>query len=762
MPFGRNPFFTGREPLLLLLHEQLHNTQHIALNQSQALTGLGGIGKTQTAVEYAFRYRQEYTAVFWVRAASRETLIADYVALARLLALPGQDAQEQILIVEEVKRWLGQHAGWLLILDNADELPLVKDFLPTKSEGHVLLTTRAQATGKIAKSLAIERLEPSESMQLLLRRAKLLASDEPLDNVSRAVRTSAQALVEELDGLPLALDQVGAYIEETGCSLAEYLALYRSRRLALLKRQSSISADYPHSVASTWSLSFQQVEQANPAAAELLRLCAFLYPDAIPEEIITEGAAEWGPVLEKVTDDSLLLNEAVQVLRRYSLLKRDSEARLLVIHRLVQVVLKDGMDQETQRQWAERTVRAVSQAFPEVSFDTWSRCDRCLPHAQACARLIDEYHFTFQETARLLDQAGYYLLERGLYEQAELLLQHALTLCKEVLDPEHPDAATTLDHLAQLYVAHGKFEEAEPLHLRALAIREQQLGSNDPKTAITVNNLAWLYHYQGKYEQAEPLYQRALAIREKALGFNHPNVVQSLNNLALLYQAQGKYEPVEPLYQRALVICEQRLGPNHFETAITLNNLALLYWCQGRYEEAEPIHQRALAARERKLGSTHHDVAQSLNNLALLYQAQGYFEEAEPLYRRALAIREQALGPEHPRTAATLDSLGTLYTVQGKHAQAEPLCLRAMTVREQKLGPNHPDVAQSLHHLADLYYAWGKYAQAEPLYQRALAIREEKLGPEHPDTIKVRADYAGLLHRMEGKVVDGLSQQEVR
>lgn len=276
-PFGRNRFFTGRKQLLSTLRSQFIQTRSVTLTQSQALTGLGGIGKTQTAIEYAYRYRDLYHAVFWVRAANHETLVADFVALAHLLELPGREVQDQMLVVAAVKRWLEQHGSWLLILDNADDPGLLIDFLPNEGAGHILLTTRAQATGSIASSLQVEKMRVAESMRLLLRRAKLLSIDEPLENVSTEARAQARIIVQELDGLPLALDQVGAYIEEVRCSLSEYQALYEQRRLDLFKRQSSLlSADYPHTVASTWTLSFERVEQANPAAAELLRLCAFL------------------------------------------------------------------------------------------------------------------------------------------------------------------------------------------------------------------------------------------------------------------------------------------------------------------------------------------------------------------------------------------------------------------------------------------------------------------------------------------------------
>ncbi|HEY6540839.1 MAG TPA: helix-turn-helix domain-containing protein, partial [Ktedonobacteraceae bacterium] len=320
VPFRRNLFFTGRGQILSMLHEHFSQNRGAALVQSQALSGLGGIGKTQTAVEYAYRYRAEYRAVFWVRAASHETLVTDFVALARLLELPERNAQDQAKVVAAVEDWFTRHHGWLLILDNVDELSLVSEFLPTRGQGHVLMTTRAQATGKLAESLPVDKLDMSEGILLLLRRAKLLSPDAPLDMISSTLSSQAQAIVREMDGLPLALEQAGAYIEETGCSLSEYLALYKQRKLALLKRESAFSQEYPYTVASTWALAFQQIEQENPQAAELLRLCAFLDPDAIPEEILVSGVAALGPMLVQLAADPFLLNEAIQALRRYSLM----------------------------------------------------------------------------------------------------------------------------------------------------------------------------------------------------------------------------------------------------------------------------------------------------------------------------------------------------------------------------------------------------------------------------------------------------------
>jgi tetratricopeptide (TPR) repeat protein len=289
----------------------------------------------------------------------------------------------------------------------------------------------------------------------------------------------------------------------------------------------------------------------------LLRLCAFLDADLIQEEIITEGASELGSVLQPVATDPIKLNEAIGALLAYSLVHRNAD-HTLTVHRLVQSVLKHGMNKQTQRRWAERAVRAVNLAFPEVEYENWLACQRYIPHVLACAALIEEWEMAFPEAAQLLNSTGDYLTKSAQYAQAEPLLQRALAIRERVLGPEHLDTATSLNNLAGLYWSQRQYAQAEPLYQRALTIDEKVYGPDHPDVATDLNNLARLYQDQGKYEQAEPLYQRALAICERVLGPDHPDTAQSLNNLARLYQAQGKYEQAEPLYQRARAIREPR------------------------------------------------------------------------------------------------------------------------------------------------------------------------------------------------------------
>jgi tetratricopeptide (TPR) repeat protein len=410
----------------------------------------------------------------------------------------------------------------------------------------------------------------------LLRRAKILTSTHAsLSQASPGKQSQARSIVQELDGFPLALDQAGAYIEETPSTLEAYLISYRRRHLELLGERGT--DPYHHTpVTATWSLNFQEVERVDASATELLRFLAFLAPDAIPEDLLVGGASELGPQLEGIATDATLLDRPVKTLTRFSLVQRHLDRHVLIIHRLVQAVLLARMTDQERQQWAERTVRAVNHAFPTVEVATWRQCEQYLPHALACAKLIDTYALYLPESARLLNQTASYLQDHAQYGQAEPLYQRALAIWEQVRGPQHPTTANSLNNLAELYREQGKYAEAEPLYQRALAIYEQVLSPQHPDTAFSLNNLAALYYSQGKYAEAEPLYRRALAIREQVLGPQHPDTAHSLNNLANLYKNQGKYAEAEPLYRRALTVSEKALGTDHPSTKIVRANYELL------------------------------------------------------------------------------------------------------------------------------------------------------------------------------------------
>jgi tetratricopeptide (TPR) repeat protein len=741
VPHERNPAFTGRSEILEALRAKLQK------NKREVLSGLGGIGKTQIAAEYAHRHRNEYSAVFWIFADSEQSLSTGFVSIAKQLDLPEKDNAEQASITAAVRRWLDEHDDWLLIFDNADQPELLRAFLPQQGRGHILLTSRAHVFHSlgIVKPLEIHELQPAEARGFLLKRTGREGASNEIAEVD--------ALAKQFGYLPLVLEQAGAFILEREASFANYLASFRKRRSDFLKQHKPVLGTSHEPLATTWRLNFEQVERF-PASADLLRLSAFLAPDAIPLELLEKGVAEVsGPLASKLNDakdDPLAVDEVLKPLMDYSLIRRNLETRSYSIHPLVQEVMRDQMTLELQKSLAETVVDIVDATFPDVEFGNWPDCERLIGHALACANNIDLFKIESETAACLLNQAAYYFSERAQYEASEPLYRLGLEIFEKVLGPNHDNTASCLSNLALLYDNQCRYEEAEPLHLRALEIRETVRGADHPDTALSLNNLAGLYYYQGKYEEAEPLYRRALKIYENVPGLEHPGAAFTMNNLAELYIGQGKYREAEPLLRLALENKEKMLGPAHPQTALNLNNLAGLCRHLGKYEEAESLYRRALEITERAWGRDHPRTAGSLSNLASLYDSQGKHEKAEPMHLRALEITEKVLGPVHPHTALSLNNLAGLYRDQGRYEEAELLCRRTLEITETTMGPVHPHTALSLNNLAGLYHVQGKYGEAEPLYRRSLTIDEKVLGLEHPDTASDLNNLA-MLYADQGR-----------
>lgn len=772
MPLS-NPFFTGREDLLNELREKLTSQKTTALTHKQAIYGLGGIGKTQLAVKYVERYRTDYQYVFWVNAASRTILIEEYVEIAHNLLLSERREKEQDRVVEAVKRWLEMSSDWLLVLDNADNLEMVQDFIPLQINGHLLLTTRAQALGEIAEPLDIGRMSLEEGALFLLRRAKRVTTDGRLEDATPEDRWHAERIVQELGSLPLALDQAGAYIEETREGLRGYLELYRDQGIKLLQ-ESGLRRSHSTAVAKTFSLTFTQLKRSKPIAVDVLRLCAFLAPDAIPERLLTAYlstltiAADFSPQTQKVfknpfargrqatqpltrVDVGVTLNEASRELLRYSLIHRDDRTETFAVHRLVQAVLRESMDEDTQRQWAEHAVRALGSIFPLVEIDklnvtAWPECQELLPHVSVCAYYIKQYQFSFPEAARLLNDAATYLTERGQYKAAEPLYALALDIRKAKGGLPY---AQSLYNLARVYYPLASYDRAERNLLKALEIQENVLGENHRDLAPTLESLAILYNdFYGRTKKAEQFYERASRIRQTSSGPEF-YLSQNFSNQIAYYRREKNYTKIEVLYKEALDKIKQMWGEEDPRTARILYDWGESYKAQKKLNEAEAYLQRALDIRKKVLTLNNPDTASSIHSIAELYNLQGKVEEAEQLYKQALSIREEVLGAENPETAATLYSLAKLYKEQYKIVEAEQLYNQALAIRKKTFGPNHPATLLSQHELADFYKSQGRLAEAEPLYKRGLTSGYLKLRPDDPVIIQNLRDLVDLYTRLD-------------
>ena len=520
----------------------------------------------------------------------------------------------------------------------------------------------------------------------------------------------------------------GPILRKHSCSLTDYLKLYKARRKYLLRKRGRFPEGHPAPVATTWSLSFQRIK-FNPAAVELLQLFAFLHPEAIPEEIITHGSQVLGPVLQTAAADLLALNAAIEMLLRFSLVHRDADAKTFTIHRLVQVILTDGMNEETQKLWAKRAIGAIEKIFPNVDFITWQLCQNYLPQAQICEDLIKRWSVDSKEAAQLLNRTALYLRQRGLYSQAEPLYQEALAINRKIKGPKHSITAKNLNDLGELYYDQGKYNQAEHLYLQALNIYENvhKLETSDGIT--TLNNLAKTYYLQHNYTQAEEFCEQALAFCKQHPEYKDSNLATALSLLASLFRIQNKnYEQAEPLYLQAIEIYKQNLGEKHPDVADTLNDLADLYSGNFKFAKAEPLYERALEIRKHTLGMDHPEVASSLYRLGIFYHNGGKYILAEPLFLQALECQERFLGPEHPEVANTLTHLAVLYLRQkkrGKYARAEPLLQRAIRIQEQRLGPEHPELSESLLRYAYILQKTKRREEASKLIDRAKEINSK-------------------------------------
>ena len=689
--------FVGREAELQTLHQMLQEDNQVAI---AAIAGMGGLGKTELALQYAKAHREIYKGgICWLLAKTGDVGI-QVVQFARtqLDLNPPEDLTEDSqnkLLAQVQYCWRHWREGdVLVVLDNVAQHKEVKPYLPPSSSRFKVLMTTRQRLGTSIKQLSLDVLQPEAALELLQSLIGAERLQKELD--------VAKSLCKWLGYLPLGLELVGRYLCQEGqqdLSLAKMLQRLEKKRLeqpALVEREDDMTAQW--GVQAAFELSWQELKDADKQMGCLLSLFAAApIPWKLVELCLPEEDEE---DLEEIRNNKLL---------KLYLLQRKGEG-IYQLHPLLreffQYKCTDLEQAEELKRSLCRVMVAVAKEIPDsANLEQITAVSPAIPHIAEVANHLIQY---------LSDN--------------------------DLLWPFYGNGT--------FYNAQGLYNQALPWYEQCLEVAKKRLGEEHPSVALSLNNLATLYNSQGRYSEAEPLYIQALALRRKLLGEEHPSVALSLNNLALLYNSQGRYSEAEPFYIQALALRRKLLGEEHPDVASSLNNLASLYRSQGRYSEAEPLYIQALAFSRKLLGEEHPDVASSLNNLASLYHSQGKYSEAEPLYIQALALRRKLLGKEHPDVASSLNNLASLYDSQGRYSKAEPLHIQAWALRCQLLGEEHPDVAQSLNNLASLYDSQGRYSEAEPLYIQALGICEQRLGVNHPHTVTVRKNLAYLRDRL--------------
>lgn len=602
VPHNRNPHFTGREDFLSALEESLTSGQPAAL--TQAIHGLGGVGKTQLATEFAYRHAHRYEVVWWVRAEEPATLASDYAALAMKLSLAEANEANQGLIVEAVRRWLERHGGWLLVFDNANRRDDIRDYLPRSSTGHVIVTSRDRDWKGVAHPLEVKKMPRAESVEFLLKRT------------SQEDAESAALLADELGDLPLALEQAGAYIDATSETLASYLELFREHHARLLRRGTP-STNYPDTVATTWDISFAEVRKQSPVSEDLLNLCAFFAPDAIPLQVIRASAEHLPEALAAAVSDPINFDDALAPLLRYALLERRGQT--LYIHRLVQAVLREHLSEGERRQWAMRAVEILYKAFPNVDdVRVWLNYSALMPHGLAVAEHTKELQKAFVLVARIFNRLGLYLRARADFNQAKSIYERALTLL------------------------------------------ERAGGNNEGITAAVLSNLGNVLRDLKELDSALDCQQRSLEIRTKIYTEDDNEVAIGLNNLGMVMLDRGDLAGARAQFERAIELGEAVYGREDHRLATRVSNLGLVLWIQGDIAGARSCAERALAINEATYGADHPSVALGMSNLATILSALGDWTDARNYFERALHTFTKFFGEEHPRTVTVKEQLADL------------------------------------------------------------------------------------------------------
>ena len=754
--------FAGRTGELARMHELLTGEQAAPV----VLYGLGGMGKSQLAVEYAHAHRDQLMVVWAARADDPSVLAADIAALG--VATGAADAAEADIEVQltATRGWLTSHAGWLVIIDNVDDpavLPAVHRLIPNGRLGRVIITSRISTWPGRYHRLEVTALDTDPAARLLLR------------STADADVEAAQSLAADLGGLPLALQQAASYCQQNGKTLASYLALFRNTRRQA--RLLAAGADGDETVATTWAVSVGQVRHSNPAAAAILDLLAYLAPDAIPRNLLAtteeeepagqdHGPADTGPPGEQASPrakddnaaahplapledlDDLALDQALGMLHRYSLIQLIPEA--VAVHRLVQAVIRASHSKETRDACASAAASLVWEALPALDHEAWPAYEALLPHALAAGSHAAAAADSRALSVDLLSLAGEYERVRGLYVGARKTQKLALTITKEAFAEDHQRVVDALDVLVVTLSEAGDPAEARPYAEQALQIAEREFGADHPQALAPANNLGTVLLQLGKPAEARPYAEQALRIAEREFGADHPEALEAASNLGSVLFQLGKPAEARPYAEQALRIAEREFGADHPQALLPASNLGTVLFQLGKPAEARPYLEQALRIAEREFGADHPQALPPANNLGEILRQLGKPAEARPYAEQALRIAEREFGADHPQALSPASNLGEILVQLGKPAEARPYTEQALRIAEREFGADHPQALSPAGNLGNVLVQLGKPAEARPYAEQALRIAEREFGADHPQAL-LPANNLGEILRQLGK-----------
>jgi tetratricopeptide (TPR) repeat protein len=804
LPFGRNPDFVGRWNILEELMRRIPPATNDDTCQMTVIEGLGGVGKTQIALEAAYRVHERYRdcSVFWVPVVDKTTIDNSFRKIGQALQIPGINdtrANVKSLVQDALSE---DNAGyWLPVIDNADDMdlmfssgdqPSVYYYLPFHSKGSILFTTRNH---EVAVSLDVGRdsilpvaeMDHNEAIQLL--RKKLTAAQ--LRDVE-----STHRLLEFLAYLPLAIRQASAYMSRTRIPTSTYLSYCESsdaKEIEILSQHFEDRSRYRHDksanpITTTWFISFQHINSKYPLASRYLRFICYLAEKDIPTSVLPQF------------EDDMEKDVAIGVLKNYAFINARDESDSFDIHRLVRLAVRNWMKQEEANQLEEAT-QHLSRIYPDPSSENKDVWLRYLSHGDAALdslmrinrndvgwRLLintGESHFIlgkaqlaemrYRQASEISEKVlggvhpntiasvnglSTMLRQQAKYAEAEQLQRQILQSSIEILGHEHPNTFAAMNGLAEVLRQSGRYKLAEPEQQRNLQLCSKVLAENHPNTLATMNNLIIINYQKGDFHEAELQRRQLIQDKVKFLGEAHPDVLASMNSLAVILDLQGRYEESERQHRETLQKITEILGAEHPETMASVTNLASVLYRQGKYQEAEQQHRWAIQAITKELSNDHPDALANANGLAEVLRQQGQYQEAEQQHRQTLKFIHKTLGPEHPSTLMVATNLAATLLQMGDCENAEKLFHQALSLKQKVLGAEHPSTVASMNGLANVLLQQKRYQEAEHKYQHILQLRTRIIGAQHPLTVTSANNLAVARHlhqRHQVTVLSGLT-----
>jgi len=671
----RDARFTGRDDHLAAIHDLFAGVDNAHAGRYVALYGLAGTGKSSLAAEYAHRFANDFAGVWWAPAEQRTLLVASLAALGgRLDPRLANVSDQETAAKASLARLAGVATPLLLVYDNVESPDVVRDLLPA-SGARILMTTQWSDWAGRAAEVKLGTLRQDVAAQFLQLRTE------------RSDPAGALRLAQALGCLPLALEHAGAYCRLAGRSLS-----FDDYRKKIDTHVTRPPRGYPASVARTFAMAIETAAAETPHAETLLGLFAFLAPEHIPLDLVSESILDID-----ARSDALMALASTSLIEHQELA---DAAPAVTVHRLVQAAMRLRLAEKAIATGIVGTVAgSLAAAVPEGAYDSpshWSVCSQLLPHV-----------LTFREHAAAA----------GLKNSA---------------------VALVCDRMGEFLYARGSLESAKLMFRQAVDVGRLVFGSRDLAVAKATNNLALVIHDLNPGDDAEALLREALDIERECVGDEHSSYGRTLTSLASVLSARGRIEEAETSLREAIALGERTLGRGHRDVAARLSNLATLLHRKGQNSEAEVLFREAIASGEASLGRDHPQVIVRLNDLALLLHGEDRTIEAEALYKEAVEAIEQKLGGDHVYLATCVHNLANLQRDSGRATEAEPLYLRAITIMAQNLGIDHVATARARANYATLLRAIGRIGEAHELALAAVAAHAKGLGADHRWTLESR------------------------